>query len=70
MPYDKSDVKLFDMFYKKELDFVFYIYGTNGLLFVGVKGKDIYIIENTKNGLNVYSLEKFVDCCWDKFYHQ
>ena len=70
VPYDQSDIKLFDMFYKKELDFVFYIYGTYGNISVGVKSKDIYILDDTNDGLKVYPLEEFVDCCWEKFYHR
>jgi len=69
-PYGQSYVKLFDMFYKKELDFVFHIYGTFINFNVGVKGKDIYILDDTNDGLKVYSIEEFVDCCWEKFYHR
>jgi hypothetical protein len=62
--HDKNKIDLVRMFYDKKLDFVFYMghkLGTH----IGIKKNDIYVLINSSEGLKVYPLKEFVDCCYD-----
>jgi hypothetical protein len=64
--FDPNDVKLAKMFFDKEIDFIFRI-GKTFNRYVGIKGNELYAIEATKDGLQTYTWEEFMKCCFDEW---
>ena len=65
----QNDTELINMFYKNEIDFVFYM-GYIGDTYIGIKGKDLFVLKASNNAVKIYPLEEFVNCCWDKLFHK
>lgn len=65
--YSISETELQKMLYNKECDLIFNIGFTTGDTYFKVKANEVYVIEARNNGLEVYSLEEFISCCWDSF---
>lgn len=66
--FDPSYGELFHLFQKGELDYVFYVCLTSIVINFGIKDQNVSVIKYTSTGLNFYTLEEFVNCCWDDFY--
>ncbi|MEN6502030.1 MAG: hypothetical protein ABFC55_06600 [Tenuifilaceae bacterium] len=66
--YTQGDLNLLRIFYKSEMDFIFYIELTSGDTYFGTKGKDIYVLKQSNEELKIYPLEEFINCCWDKLH--
>lgn len=64
----QGDLDLMRVFYKNEMDFVFYIELTSGDTYFGIKGKDVYILKRSNEDLKIYPLEEFINCCWNTFH--
>ena len=64
--FDSNDVKLAKMFFDKEIDFVFRI-GRTFNRYVGIKGSTLCALEATKDGLQTYTWEEFMKCCFDEW---
>lgn len=65
--YSLSEIELQKILYNKEYDLFFNIGFTTGDTYFRVRGNEVYVVEDTNNGLEVYSLEEFIVCCWDSF---
>jgi len=63
--YAKDDLELMQMFYKNEMDFVFYINNTPLSINFGIKGKDVYVLKKSNEGLKIYPLDEYINCCWN-----
>jgi len=68
--YAKYDIELLQMFYKNELDFVFYITNTPLTINFGIKGNDVYILKRSSEGLKIYSLDDYINFCWNTLYEK
>jgi hypothetical protein len=74
--YGKSDVELAKMFHEKKVDFVFYyirnhvkysLYSMISLSeYIAIKDDKIYVIKDTKDGLEIFSMEEFISCCYEE----
>ncbi len=63
-----TDIEMTKMFHRKEVDFVFYKNLTSlGTLFA-IKGNDVFIIEESGEGIKEYKLDEYVDCCYNKLF--
>ncbi|MDR2954384.1 MAG: hypothetical protein LBV43_04820 [Prevotella sp.] len=63
--FNPSSVRLAKMFFNKELDYVFYIGGRLGN-YIGIKGNNLYALENTKDGLKIYPWKEFIERCYEQ----
>lgn len=70
--FGKNDIELAKMFFDKKIDFAFYM-GVTYITFdtyCVIKDNKISIIKDTKECLEIYSWEEFIDCCFDELVHQ
>jgi hypothetical protein len=64
--FSQSDKELAKMFFEKEIDFAFCMGGQFGT-YIGIKDDNLFALEETKEGLKIYSWEEFMKCCFDKW---
>ena len=64
----KSDMEVSRMFFNKEFDFVFCLASPHSMGYmVGIKDNNLYALEDTKEGIKIYTWEEFIECCFDKW---
>jgi hypothetical protein len=62
--YSKNDIDMVRMFYHKKVDFVFNMGHKLGT-YIGIKNSDIYVLIDSSEGLKIYPLKEFINCCFD-----
>jgi hypothetical protein len=62
-----SDIKLVNLLYTKQLDYIFHIGDTNVQYMVGLKGNDAFIVDVFSDKSQIIPIQNFVDCYWTKY---
>jgi hypothetical protein len=69
--FGQYNIELAKMFFDKEIDFVFDLgFPYSSRYMVGIKGNNLYALQNTKEGLKVYPWDEFMQCCYDEWVFQ
>jgi len=64
----QSERELLNLFYNGKVNHVIYFCLNSIYIYFGFKDQNVSVIKYTFTGLNFYTLEEFVNCCWDDFY--
>ena len=66
--FELSDMKLAKMFFDKEIDFVFWLgFPHSTRYMIGIKDNNLYGLQNTQEGLKIYTWDEFMECCFDEW---
>jgi hypothetical protein len=63
--YPQNELNL--LFNERKFDYVLVFELAPINIFFGIKGNEICVIQDSKSGIKLFSVEEFVNCCWDTF---
>jgi hypothetical protein len=66
-PFSKVDQELLKMFIEKQIEIGFNLGLTNLNYLFALNKNEIYVLGESSEKLQKFSLIEFVECCWDKF---